>query len=57
MTNHVNTGIYVRRPKSFLDLERGEVRQVHLASLYLITFLGLTVPIASPLSCKIGIFL
>jgi hypothetical protein len=28
VTNHVNTGIYVRRPKSFLNLERGEVRQV-----------------------------
>jgi hypothetical protein len=51
VTNPVNTGIY---GGNLFGLERGEVR---LASLYLITFLRFTVPIARPLSCKIGLFL
>jgi hypothetical protein len=55
VTNPVNTGIYARRRKSFFRKGRG-APGAFLASLYLIILKGLTVPIAGPLSCKIGIF-
>jgi hypothetical protein len=49
--------VFTRAGGNLFGLERGEVRQVRLASLYLITFLELTVPIARPFYAKFGMFI
>jgi hypothetical protein len=41
----------------YWEFRRASVELCQVQVLYLINFLGLTVPIARPLSCKIGIFL
>jgi hypothetical protein len=56
LENHVTTLVSIDFfTVPTIQFQIGEVRQVRLASLYLITFLRLTVPITGPLSCKIGI--